>query len=156
MQLTRLLEFQITKLPHWVLTDSQPAFYDTESGTTIQQTARVYAKIQELIRTYNEFVTRINQYINDFETGMISDFNSFKECVIETMNDYIRSIDQKVISQDTKITEAIKYMKDNLEQTVNELFYQAIQDGTIRATLHEEYDLETESLTLSIIAEEEE
>ena len=154
MQLNRLLEFQISKLPHWVLTDSQPAFYDTESGTTIQQTARVYAKVQELTTTYNEFIARINQYISDFENGIIESFESFKNCVIETMNEYIRSIDQKIISQNTEIAEAIKYMKDNLEQSVNDLFFEAVRDGTIVATLREEYNPETESLTFTILAVE--
>ena len=32
-------------LPPWVETGIQTAFYDKESGTVLQQTARMYAKV---------------------------------------------------------------------------------------------------------------
>lgn len=40
-------------LPPWVETNLQPAFYDAESGTVLQQTARMYAKINELVKSVN-------------------------------------------------------------------------------------------------------
>ena len=145
--------FYIKHLPHWVLTDLQPAFYDVESGTTLQQTAKMYGKMQELIDLYNEFVTKVNKYIKDFEDGIIKDFEEFRNCIIKVMNDYIETIDTKINLQDTKISEAIDYMKDNLVSTVTDLFNQALQDGDIRASLIETYDPTTEELTLSIQAE---
>jgi len=145
--------FYIKHLPHWVLTDLQPAFYDVESGTTLQQTARIYAKMQELIDLYNEFVTKVNKYIKDFEDGIIADFEEFRNCIIKVMNDYIETIDTKINLQDTKINDAIEYMKDNIVATSSDLFSQALQDGDIRASLIETYDPATEELTLSIQAE---
>lgn len=149
-------KYQIQFLPHWVLTDLQPAFYDSESGTVLQQSSRMYAKMQELIKTYNDFVREVNRYITEFEKGIIKDFNCFQNCIIKTMNDYIKSIDMKIDLQDTKIAEAIDYMKNNLIQTVTNLFNEALQNGDITATLGTSYDSETESLTLSIIATESE
>lgn len=145
--------FYIKHLPHWVLTDLQPAFYDVESGTTLQQTAKMYGKVQELIDLYNEFVTKVNKYIKDFEDGIIADFEEFRNCIIKVMNDYIETIDTKINLQDTKINDAIEYMKDNIVSTTSELFSQALQDGDIRASLIETYDPTTEELTLSIQAE---
>lgn len=145
--------FYIKHLPHWVLTDLQPAFYDVESGTSLQQTAKLWGKVQELIDLYNEFVTKVNQYITDFESGIIKDFNCFRNCIIKTMNDYIETIDTKINLQDTKINDAIEYMKTNLVSTVNELFAQALLNGDINATLVETYNSTTEELTLSIQAE---
>ena len=145
--------FYIKHLPHWVLTDLQPAFYDVESGTTLQQTAKMYGKVQELIDLYNEFVTKVNKYIKDFEDGIIEDFEEFRNCIIKVMNDYIETIDTKINLQDTKINDAIEYMKDNIVSTTSELFAQALQNGDISASLIETYDPATEELTLSIQAE---
>lgn len=148
-------KYCLKHLPHWVLTDPQPAFYDCESATAVQQTAKIYAKIQELITLYNEFTKEVNRYITEFEDGIIKDFNCFQNCVIKTMNDYIQSIDTKIELQDNNIQEAIDYMKNNLVSTVTTLFNQAVQNGDIRATLLETYDSNDESLVFSIVASEE-
>lgn len=148
-------KYCLQHLPHWVLTDPQPAFYDCESATAVQQTAKIYAKIQELITIYNDFVRDVNRYITEFEEGIIKDFNCFQNCVIKTMNDYIQSIDTKIELQDNKIQEAIDYMKNNLVSTVTTLFNQAVQNGDIRANLLEIYDSDDESLVFSIVASEE-
>lgn len=147
-------KYCLKHLPHWVLTDPQPAFYDCESATAVQQTAKIYAKIQELITLYNEFTNEVNKYITEFEDGIIKDFNCFQNCIIKTMNDYIQSIDTKIELQDNNIQEAIDYMKNNLVNTVTTLFNQAIQSGDITATLYEDYDSNDESLVLSIVASE--
>ena len=148
-------KYCLKHLPHWVLTDPQPAFYDCESATAVQQTAKIYAKIQELITLYNEFTKEVNRYITEFEDGIIKDFNCFQNCIIKTMNDYIASIDTKIELQDNTIQEAIDYMKNNLVSTVTTLFNQAVQNGDITATLVETYDSDDESLVFSIVASEE-
>lgn len=57
-------------LPPWVETGLQPAFYDVESGTVLQQTARMYAKVQQLTRLFNELSeetkTTVEEYIAKF------------------------------------------------------------------------------------------
>lgn len=147
--------YHIRPLPFWVLTDLQPAFYDSESGTVLQQLSRIYPKIQEVIDRYNDFVREVNRYINEFENGIIKDFNCFKNCVIKTMNDYIESIDMKINLQDMNIQNAIDYMKDNLTQTITNLFNEALTNGDIVASLNIDYTSNTESLVLSIVAESE-
>ena len=148
-------KYCLKHLPHWVLTDPQPAFYDCESATAVQQTAKIYARIQELITLYNEFTNEVNRYITEFEDGIIKDFNCFQNCIIKTMNDYIATIDMKINLQDDKIQEAIDYMKNNLVSTVTTLFNNAVHNGDIRATLLETYDSDDESLVFSIVASEE-
>ena len=54
----------INFLPPWVETNIQPAFYDKESGTCIQQTARMYNKVNELVRIANEQNVKIDDFIN--------------------------------------------------------------------------------------------
>ena len=147
--------YHIRPLPFWVLTDLQPAFYDSESGTVLQQLSRMYPKIQEVINSYNDFVRKVNRYIDEFENGIITDFNCFKNCIIKTMNDYIESIDTKINLQDMDIQNAIDYMKDNLTQTISNLFNEALTNGDIVASLNIDYTSNTESLVLSIVAESE-
>ena len=158
-------KYCLKHLPHWVLTDPQPAFYDCESATAVQQTAKIYVKIQELITIYNEFTNDVNRYITEFEEGIIKDFNCFQNCIIKTMNDYIATIDTKIDLQDSKIEEsinnqnaiiqnAVNYMKENLVSTVTTLFNNAVHNGDITANLLEAYDSDDESLVLSIVASE--
>ena len=57
-------------LPPWVETGLQPAFYDKESGTVLQQTARMYAKVHELIQAFNDLSAEtkavVEEYIDKF------------------------------------------------------------------------------------------
>ncbi len=56
-------------LPPWVETGLQPAFYDKESGTVLQQVSRMYPKMNELIRVSNtvshEF-SELYKYVHDY------------------------------------------------------------------------------------------
>lgn len=53
-------------LPPWVETGVQPAFYDKESGTVLQQTARMYEKVNEVVQSVNNQNTTIDDYIGKF------------------------------------------------------------------------------------------
>lgn len=136
----------IKPLPNWVLTETYPAFYDSESLTAIQQTARLWARVQELITAYTEFVTEITNRVEEYERGVDDDIDAFKTYVNE-----------KIAEQDGKIDEALADLEEALAgldatvvQTVNQLFQQAIEGGLIEATLRENYDSTAESLDLSI------
>ena len=60
----------INFLPPWVETNIQPAFYDKESGSVLQQTARMYAKVNQLVRHFNclskETKETVDEYIAKF------------------------------------------------------------------------------------------
>lgn len=143
--------YHIRPLPFWVLTDLQPAFYDSESGTVLQQLSRIYPKIQEVIDRYNDFVREVNRYINEFETGIIKDFECFKNCIIKTMNDYIETIDTKINLQDMDIQNAIDYMKDNIVVTTTNVINQAIANGDLNVGF--EYNPSNESLNFIVTRE---
>ncbi len=143
--------YHIRPLPFWVLTDLQPAFYDSESGTVLQQLSRIYPKIQEVIDRYNDFVRKVNRYIDEFENGIIKDFNCFKNCIIKTMNDYIETIDTKINLQDMNIQNAINYMKDNIVATTTNVINQAIANGSINVGIT--YDTPTEALNIIVTRE---
>ena len=164
---------RISPLPHWVLTNYQSAFYDDESGTVLQALARIYPKIEELITDYNNYVKQIDNIINDFQNGMIDDFECFKKCIIKTMTDYIETIDTKMSvqdsviadkfneidetiankfdEQDTKIDNAIQYMKDNIIATATTIINQAIENGDLNVGI--QYNPTDESLNFIITRE---
>lgn len=155
-------KYHIRPLPYWVLTDLQPAFYDSESGTVLQQLSRIYPKIQELIDAYNQFVKEVNTYITEFENGIIKDFESFKNCITKTMNQYIESVDIKLGLQDKEISdsiaeqnaiieEAINYMKNNIIATTTSVINQAIENGDLNVGI--EYDAPTEALSIIVTRE---
>lgn len=128
---------RIDALPNWCITDLNPAFYDTESRTAIEQTARLYAKMQELICDYKDYVTKLNNYIKDFEDGLINDFEEFKDLITNTIN-----------TQNEKINDAINYMKNNLTETATYLLNEMIENGTLNVLLT--YNSEEESLNLIV------
>jgi hypothetical protein len=127
-------------LPHWSLTGSNPAFYDTESATAIEQTAKVYGAMQTLITEYNAFVDAMNKEITSFEDNTKADIEQFKSNMIKIMNDYTECMD-------TKIDTAILYMMDNIVGTTTTLVNEALADGRIVIT--EQYDPNNESLNIT-------
>lgn len=60
----------IELLPPWIETGLQPAFYDKESGTVLQQVSRMWAKMIELGKAFNDFsedtADTVNEYITKF------------------------------------------------------------------------------------------
>ena len=79
----------IDVLPPWVETGLQPAFYDLESGTVLQQTARMYAKVRELTEAFNTFSTNVTNEVNHFEEVVDTRVTNFENSVNETVADYI-------------------------------------------------------------------
>jgi hypothetical protein len=53
-------------LPPWIETGVQPAFYDKESGSVLQQTARMYAKVNETVAGVDHLNDAVNDYIEQF------------------------------------------------------------------------------------------
>lgn len=72
-------------LPPWVETGLQPAFYDMESGTVLQQTARMYAKVQQLTRLFNELSAETKATVEEY----IAKFTELKDFV----DDYFDNLD---------------------------------------------------------------
>ena len=72
-------------LPPWIETGVQPAFYDKESGTVLQQTARMYAKVNELTEAFNQLSEETRNTVNEY----IGKFNELHDYVY----DYFDNLD---------------------------------------------------------------
>ena len=150
----------IPRLPHWVLTDKYPAFYDSESKTAIEMVAKIYAKMQELVDHYNEFVDPLNNEIAEYYKQLNAEYECFKASMIKIAHDYIMTIDEKIkmqdlvikkyyeqfeyslaqykelvnkhlAEQDTEIQNAVDYMKTNIRETTQEVANELLQYGKI-------------------------
>lgn len=72
-------------LPPWIETGLQPAFYDKESGTVLQQTARMYARVNMLIRMFNKLSKQTKETVEDY-------INRFNE-LYNYVHDYFDNLD---------------------------------------------------------------
>lgn len=107
-------------LPPWAETGLQPAFYDVESGTVLQQTARMYNKVNQLIRLFNEFSEATSEEVNAFERE-----------VNETVAEYIE-----------KFTDLKDYVEDyfenlDVQEEINNKLDAMVEDGTFDELLND-------------------
>lgn len=150
-------------LPPWVETNLQPAFYDRESGTVLQQTARMYAKINEIVKVinkyqdYDEAIKSLQDQINvltynldSLRSSVDSQLDEFMSEVIALVQGQIDNLKRYSDSEDAKlkayiddaiIGKIILYnpatgLQDNLQNVINTI-YDVSRTGSITAS---EYD----------------
>lgn len=122
---------RIKLLPHWCITDKHPAFYDTESVTVIEQTARLYAAMRTLQEDYNKYVDEVNKVIEEFINTSNADQEEFENKITTIVHNYIEMLDEKIKIQDKEIEEFGLYMKNNIESTANGLIKEMLASGEI-------------------------
>lgn len=112
-------------LPPWVETGLQPAFYDKESGTVLQQTARMYARVNMLIRMFNKLSRNTKNEIERFETAVNEDMTQYKHDINETVADYIEQFNQ--------LHDYVHDYFDNLDvqEEINNKLDQMLEDGVL-------------------------
>lgn len=136
----------IKKLPHWVISNRNPSFYETEGGTVLEQTGIMYKKVQELIDAYNKFTDDINEKIDEFIANTIADQEAFEIAINQIVHDFTTLVETELKSQDTEIKNAIDYMKTHIDNSVNDILLNLFE--TKQLTLDFEYNTETESLDI--------
>lgn len=136
----------IQSLPPWALTNPNPAFYSSESGSVIEQTAKMYAKVNELVSEYNSFTENVNTIIKDFTTATTKDLGAFEVALRQEFQDFIDVVNLKILDQDKKIDDAVNYMKNNITATTKTVVNQAIEDGAISIVLN--YDADSENIDI--------
>lgn len=123
--------YKFTDLPDWCLTGQKPAFYDTESATAIEQTAKLYGAIKTLIEESEKAINEIDKACKDFKTGVINDQETFKEDINTIMHNYIAMIDEKVKTQDKVIEENITYIRENITDGVDQILTEMKESGEL-------------------------
>lgn len=107
---------KVNLLPKWVLPDTLPSVYDTQSGTCIEMTSKVYGAMRNLQTEYNEFVEAVNKTIVDFINDTNADYGAFKCQINKLVHDYIRMLDDKVKMQDLYLKESIENQMKNISK----------------------------------------
>lgn len=113
-------------LPPWVETGLQPAFYDKESGTVLQQTARMYAKVNQLTEAFNTFSESTTTFVNDFVEDTNTEIARFEKDVSDTVDEYIE-----------KFNELHDYVEDyfenlDVQQEINNKLDDMVEQGTLQ------------------------
>jgi hypothetical protein len=117
----------IELMPPWVETGLQPAFYDKESGTVLQQVARMYAKVNWLIKMFNKFSEDTTDFVNNFVDETNTEIAKFEHDTTETVNDYIARF--------VALKEFVDDYFDNLD--VQEEINNKLDDMAAQGTLQE-------------------
>lgn len=156
-------DLYIEFLPPWVETNLQPAFYDVESGTVLQQTARMYAKINDIIKVINNYndyqaeidalqgqMAELHNQFSSFQVSVDDQFDNFMADVVNLITAQINYVKNYSDQEDAKLKEYIDnaimgniYLYnpasgviDSLQNVVDTI-YGATRTGGITAT---EYD----------------
>ncbi len=114
----------MNKLPNWILNHRFPSVYDSDSKTVIEQTARVYGAMNDLIEEYNRYVETLNSEIAKFETGIVSTQECFRNNITKVMNEFIESVDNKILNLES-------HLKTNIRETLNIWIQEGSLDDTI-------------------------
>lgn len=122
-------------LPKWCITDKHPAFYDMESATAIEQTAKLYGAMRELIEDYNKFVDEINAAWTEYKTEGAEDYDVFQRKMEQLYSDFVKVIEMKYQSQDMAIQDAvtkiISELPAQLETMINEMYQSGEFDNIV-------------------------
>ena len=113
-------------LPPWVETGLQPAFYDKESGTVLQQTARMYARVNMLIRMFNKLSKNTKEEVERFEGEVNDEIETFEGNVNDTVEDYIE-----------KFNDLYNYVHDyfdnlDVQEEIDHKIDELISNGTMQ------------------------
>ena len=116
-------------LPKWVLANPIPAIHDFESLTVLDQTARIYGAMNQLINEWNKMI----EQLSGFEKSETESREEFELKITKVIREFMCSWNQKT---------------EDLERFAESIINEAIQDGKI--TITEVYDPETESLNMIV------
>lgn len=130
----------INKLPAWCIINKFPAFYDVESATAIEQTARVYGKMNELVDSYNGFAETLTNTINGFIGETEGEYETFKIAIRQEFQDFINTVDLKVIGIQNEIA-AFENVDDKVIETLqNDIELLKVQFTTLTEGMQESFE----------------
>ena len=127
----------IDVLPPWVETGLQPAFYDLESGTVLQQTARMYAKVRELNTAFNTFSENVTNEINQFESDVNDEIEKFEHDTNEAIAEFEHDVNETVNDYIDKFNALHDYVEDyfenlDVQEEINNKLDDMLEQGTLQ------------------------
>lgn len=135
----------IELMPKWVLENSTPSFYDKDSVTVIQATAKLYAKMNELITDYLEFIKDLNEDNETFKANIDNEIELFKTSIRQEFQDFIDAVDLKLEGYEHTLDD----FRDSVEEVVIQVWNEAFTSGKV--TIEPVYNETSESLEFRIV-----
>ena len=72
-------------LPRWSIPDLHPAFFDTESATSIEMVAKLYGKVKEVVEYCNKFTVEMTARIDEAYNYMKTNLHNVGKEIINNM-----------------------------------------------------------------------
>lgn len=140
-------------LPKWAIVTPFPSIYDFESVTAIQQTARVYGAMNQMISEYNNFAEAINKEIVEFIGSSETEISNFKDSIEKRIRCKFEDMDAAFSKMKVDVTkyadeQIVKIWNDDLKDNLDQIVNEKIASGDINITLV--YDPDTESLEMAV------
>ena len=127
-------------LPPWVETGLQPAFYDKESGTVLQQTARMYDRVNMLVRMFNKLSKNTKEEIERFEQATNDEIERFERVTNEEIESFEHDVNETVDEYIEKFNDLHDYVEDyfdnlDVQEEINNKLDQMVIDGVLQAII---------------------
>lgn len=110
--------------------------------TTINERIEMYN--QNNTQTFIDFQQNLNERLHNYEAELTSVFNDYKTTLNETVNNFKNTwateIENRLNEQDTEISNAVAYMKTNLETSIQTAIDEAIENNAIEAITTKSYN----------------
>ena len=135
----------IELMPKWVLENSTPSFYDKDSVTVIQATAKLYAKMNELITDYTKFAGDLKALNDAFISTTTNDQEVFKTSIRQEFQDFIDAVDLKLEGYEHTLDD----FRESVEEVVLQVWNEAFASGKV--TIEPVYNEASESLEFRIV-----
>jgi uncharacterized protein YdcH (DUF465 family) len=130
------------KLPRWLLPSSVPSVYDTDSKTVIEQTAKVYGAMRQLIEEYNAFSETMENAFNENNSANAAEIQNFKKSVEQRLRCQFEKMDAAF----QKLAMEVNHIDRNVIQVTTDIVNQAIVDGKITVAIN--YNPDTEEVEI--------
>lgn len=103
---------RIPLLPLWEFPNTSPAFYESESFTAQEMTAKAYGAMRNMVADYNKFAEEINREIETFTGSSNAEVQNFKESVEQRLRCKFEDLDARM--GEIK-AETLRYAAEHLE-----------------------------------------
>lgn len=102
----------IKRLPNWNMTNEQPAFYDLDSKSAVEMTAKLYKFVQEMTDTLNDYCADMETTVNNYKNFTEKDMVAFKTAIEQKFQDFTEILNTKYEYIELMISEIDKLIKD--------------------------------------------
>lgn len=109
----------INNLPNWLITNNSPAFNDTESATAIEQTAKLYEKVREIVNEFNQFISVIETRCDSFENTCKTDYEAFRTAIRQEFQNFIEVVTLKLGALEMEYGDFASAINDTREYAKN-------------------------------------